>query len=1083
MRRITLFLAISAVFLFCGRISAQVETQSTLTGIVVDTTGAVIPGATVTAVQEETHLVRTTVSNQTGVFEIGGLPVGTYSVKITQPGMKTWEVNNLNLPVGTRLKLSPTLAIGPVEQTVEVSADELIATEDSSVSEQIDMEAMRDFPLNTRNPLGSITFLPGMYYEGQGGPEGGAQIRGNGLQDSTTTYSLDGINVNAPMDYGAIAIPVIDDVAGMKVSTADGSAMSGHDPMQVDVITKSGSNDFHGVAWEFFQNDDLNAIQRFAVAKPRVRFNQFGGNLGGPIVKDHTFFFGSFQSTINPGQTVFNEFAPLAKRLQGDFSGYPANSIKDPTTGQPFPDNIIPPDRINPASSYLAQFLPVANTVGGPYGSLFRALASDSNNTYQSTLRLDHNINQKQRIYMRAVSLQNRAESPGYLPTVQYNNSLDQSSFGANYNYQITPALSLTATAGYTQTANWFSSPQVGHTNYAAQAGLQGIPTDGATCCIGFPDIVMAGGYPGIGMPFGVNGKLWGNTRGASADFAYLKQRHSIGFGYQLNDPAVYGKHGSYAPRGQFVFFNSYSGDGLADFLLGYSSAAEKNLPLNTFGLSSRWQNAWHAEDSWKVKPSLTLNFGGRVEYWAAPHFVAGNAATFDPALGKVVVGEDNGHVNYSQQPVSAAIAAALPDLMVTQSEAKIDHMIPTNTVFQPRVGFAWQPFWSPGRTNQIVVHGGYGVYDNIFVGNRAASDIASIPFFDLQFKALSTSQLVDWRQFFPADPANFYQPSVAYTTSLNIKASKTQDWNLGIEVPLPQRAVFQMTYLGTKAQGQPGLIDHDAPPPGVYSDLQSARPYPQYGSISLVENAVTSWYHALQLQVRHDTYKGLYYGVNYTWSKSMSNHYGATWELSSITPYAPAWYERGETNLSLPNVLNVQLVYDLPVGRGRQFFSSMNRALDLALGGWEFSSYYTHHSGDALTMGSYSPLGNGYYSRSDLVGNPSDNSGLASALYPGGRQWFNPKAFAAPAPTTWGTSPVGVIRGPGLNFASAILMKNFAFSKDHSRYLQLGAEAYNFPNATNYNDPDTTVGDTYFGQILSAGPARSVQLRGKIYF
>jgi hypothetical protein len=770
--------------------------------------------------------------------------------------------------------------------------------------------------------------------------------------------------------------------------------------------------------------------------------------------------------------------------MQGDFSGYPADSIKDPATGQPFPNNVIPSDRINPASQYLAQFLPVANTIGGPYGSLFRALAGNLNTTYQSTLRLDQNINQKQRIYVRAVSLQNRMESPGYLPSVQSDNSLDQASFGVTYNYQITSKLSLTATAGYTQTANWFSSPQIGQHNYAAQAGIQGIPTQGATCCIGFPDIVMAGGYPGISMPFGVNGKLWGNTRGVSGDFAYVRGRHSIGFGYQMTNPAVYGKHGSYAPRGQFVFFNSYTGDGLADFLLGYPSAAEKNLPLNTFGLSSRWQNAWHAEDSWKVLPSLTLNFGGRLEYWAPPHFVAGNAATFDPAVGKVIVGEDsNGQVNYSQQPISAAIAAALPQLMETQSQAGVKNMIPANTVFQPRVGFAWQPFWSPTQANQIVVRGGFGTYYNIFVGNRAASDIGAIPFFLLQFKALSTSQLVDWRVFFPADPANFYQPSIADTTALNIKAGKTQDWNLGIDTPLPLHSVLQLTYLGTKAQGQPAIIDNDTPPPGTYADLQAARPFPAYGSIALVQNAVTSWYHALQVQLKRETYKGLYYAVNYTWSKSMSNHYGATSELSTITPYAPAWYERGETNLSLPNVLNVQLVYNLPVGRGRQFFPNMNRVLDLAIGGWELSSYYTHRSGDALTMGSYSPFGNGYYSRANQVGNPSNLQGTGSALYPGGQQWFNPAAFAAPAPTTWGTSPVGVLRGPPLNFASMVLMKNFALTHDAKRYLQLGAEAYNFPNATNYSDPDTTVGDTYFGQILSAGGPRTVQLRAKIYF
>jgi hypothetical protein len=214
-----------------------------------------------------------------------------------------------------------------------------------------------------------------------------------------------------------------------------------------------------------------------------------------------------------------------------------------------------------------------------------------------------------------------------------------------------------------------------------------------------------------------------------------------------------------------------------------------------------------------------------------------------------------------------------------------------------------------------------------------------------------------------------------------------------------------------------------------------------------------------------------------------MSNHYGATNELSTITPYAPAWYERGETGLSLRNILTGAVVYDLPVGRQRRYLGGMNRWEDAVIGGWELSGYYTYHSGDHLTMGSYGYMGNGYYSRADLVGNPYGSPSTPHPVYPGGKQWFNPDAFKAPAPYTWGNSPVGVITGPSLNFSNLSLLKNFYVNTEKTRYVQIGADAYNFANVTNYNDPDTTAGDQYFGQILGTGGARSVQLRAKIIF
>lgn len=299
------------------------------------------------------------------------------------------------------------------------------------------------------------------------------------------------------MDDGAVGLPVMDDIAEISVETANASPSAGRDPIQVKLVTKSGTNQFRGSAWEYFQNDALNAYYAFANKKqnkPHLRFNQFGGNAGGPILHNRMFFFGSFQASLSPNATVYNEFAPLATNYDGNFPT--GVVVKDPLTGLPFPNgpaggSSIPADRINPASKFLIQFLPVG-VPGGPSGSIYQAQAPVLNKTYQSSLRLDYFINRKQRIYVRNIALQNRNTSSSYLPFFLYNNSLDQDTLGVNYTYTITPNLLLTATAGFIQTANWFSSPNVGRTNYSEEAGIQGIPTQGRECCIGLPSICPA---------------------------------------------------------------------------------------------------------------------------------------------------------------------------------------------------------------------------------------------------------------------------------------------------------------------------------------------------------------------------------------------------------------------------------------------------------------------------------------------------------------------------------------------------------------------------------------------------------------
>lgn len=577
-------------------------------------------------------------------------------------------------------------------------------------------------------------------------------------------------------------------------------------------------------------------------------------------------------------------------------------------------------------------------------------------------------------------------------------------------------------------------------------------------------------GYPGISLPFGLNGKLWGDTPDANVTVTLVKHGHTIGLGYELQDKQVYGRDSSSYGTGFFGFYGAYTGNLLGDFLLGYAGAGLRNLPLNTFGLDRSLLSGIHAEDSWKVRPNLTLNVGLRYEYWSAPHFVAGNASTWDPARNIIIAGTDNGKLNLTHQASAAFVAAATQGLWEPQTAAGIKNLIPGNGHFEPRIGIAWQP----AQQRDVVLRAAYGVYVNNFTGNRAASDIGAIPFFSLQETQEGTTP-VDYRTMFPVNPSDFLQPSVNYTTSLKIDEAKTQEWNLSFETAMPLGSTFTLGYIGTKSMGQPFAHDYNSPPPGKYANLAAAQLHPAYGSIYVMENGIDTWYHGLQAQWERRNHNGLYYMVSYMWSKGMSNHALATGELSVVDPYAPASYERGILPIDNRHNLKVSAVYHIPVGRSRQFFSGMNRVTDALIGGWEISGYYAFISGNPLSITTSGvTLGNNYNTRANLVGSP--HIGNRSKA-----KWFNTAAFAAPPKYTYGNSPIGIVNGPSLNVVNLSLLKNFAWRQGD--YLQIRADAFNALNHTNLSDPNVTFGSPTFGQILAAGAARTVQLGAKIVF
>jgi hypothetical protein len=1046
----------------------QVGTQGSIFGTVVDASRAAVPGASVTVTNLETGLEQNATADDAGHFEILALPIGPYAVTVAMPGFKTWRIERLVLTVGERSRLSPVLEVGDVTERVSVvGGAPLLQTERSSVQTVVQLEQIRELPLSTRNPVVLVNLVPGMRFTGSGGPERGSTVQGFGMRSNQTEFQLDGLNANAAMDEGGITIPNVDTIAEFSVETSSFSAENGRNPLQVVMATKSGTNAFHGTAWEFNQSDKFSARNAFAVAQPpKLRRNQYGVTIGGPVVRSKTFFFGGFEATPIRREMLYNSVAVQPVMFQGDFSGV-SRTIRDPLTGQPFPGNVIPATRISNASRFFFPYVLTANSADGS----FRAVAPVTDDTYQYMARIDHQITGNQRLYGRWVMHKNTTDSPGYSPDVRSENETTQHNIGVNYTNSLTPTMLLTVTGGYVKSDNRFTSPVVGEQNLVEQAGIRGIGTAGREDFVGLPNVAITG-YTGFNTAFGVNGRLWGDVTNAKVSLTWVRGAHSLSTGYEYNDRSVFGRHGSHSPRGSFDFNAQYTGDGFADFLLGLTSGSRRNFPLESFGLDRSPYSGMFVQDFWKLRSNLTIGLGLRYEYWHSKELRAGNGATFDPAIGKVIAGVDSdGRVNLTNQPVSPFLAAATEGLWVPANEVGIPAgLFEANGNFSPRVGLTWRP----ELLDDFVVRAGYGIYYNSFTGNRSASSIVGLPYWTweaLSFSALSPQQ---WETAWPADPQSFIQPSVGESPDWDIDAAKTHEWNISVQKGLPFNSALTVSYVGTRLRDQVSLFPYNEVPPGRYPNLQAAKPYPAFGEINVLENRGNADYNGLQIKLERRFTQGLSFTGSYSLAKDTSDSVAAD-EAGRLQPFVPSGYLRGRSANDRRHMLWFNWVYELPFGRDKPYMNDLHPVADAFLGGWQLSGINSFISGAPLSVVvPGATLGNGWGTRANLVDDPD----IAD---PSATQWFNTAAFAAPPQFEYGDSPIGVAEGPAAHILDLGLMKNFSIGS--GKYVQFRVEAYNALNKVNLGNPGTTLGTANFGRILSAGAARTMQFGVKVVF
>lgn len=1052
----------------CASLLAQVGTQGVILGTVTDPSGAVVPGAEVTVRNLNTGLTTSDKTNSAGEFDVPALPVGPYSVEASMGGFKTWKLDRVDLTVGARERVTITLQVGNTSQQVSVSAaPALLQTETAQTGTIVQEKNVVDLPLNGRNVVNLVTLAPGMRYLGVANPERGTYVQGLGSQVDETQFSLNGTNVNSAMDEGAITLPDVDSIAEFRVETSSFGAEHGRNPVQVVMVSKSGTNQYHGSAWEFLRNNAIDARNTFASKTPKLTQNQFGGAVGGPVFKDKTFFFTSFEGTTIRQQSIYNAPVPNPAWLNGNFSSV-SKPIINPATGQQFSGNVIPPGDIDNGASFLEKYF-LTPTPGYSDGN-FHAVAPLTNDTWNGMIRVDQNITSKQRIYGQFIDWVNPTTIPQYSPTVIQTNETDQHNFGLTYNYTISPDLLFTLNLGYVSSNNNFTggSPALGKENLTQEAGIQGFPTPGRTQWIGLPTVNVTG-IRGFSEPWGTPGRLWSDSLDGTASINLIRGKHSVMVGYSYDNRTTFGRHGSGFSRGQFGFNGQYSGFAFADYLLGLPANGYRNFPLQTFGMKDSPYHAIFAQDYWNVSRNVTLTLGLRWDYWAGKEYVCGNGATFDPSIGKIVAGLDNqGKVNLTCQPVAQYLAPATASEWVPASQIGAPKgLFEGNGYFSPRVGIAWR------ARKGLVVRGNYGIFTSSFEGNRTASSIVGPPYWTWENINFSPSNPTPWETIFPNNPSFFVSPGTT-AAAFNINSQKTHEWNVSVQKELPFHSALTLTYLGTHRSDPISGYYYNAVPPGQYSNLQAALPYPDLGPIVLYQNKGAVWYNGFTAMWERKFSDGLGFVASYAYSKTMLDNTGAD-TVDQVQPFTPAGYLRGRSPYDRTNIATISGVYDLPFGRGRKYLANSNTLLNGVTGGWEFTSIVSYESGDPLSFDvPGATLGNGFDTRPNLVGDPHLSN-------QGPHLWFNPAAFAAPPKYTYGNSGMGIMNGPGNFEMDTGLLKNFHFTE--SKYVQFRWEMFNALNHVNYSDPVTTIGVGSTGEIFSAGPARVMQFALKLYF
>ncbi|HET8966110.1 MAG TPA: carboxypeptidase regulatory-like domain-containing protein [Candidatus Acidoferrum sp.] len=1103
---------------------------ATLTGTVTDPQQLPVAGASVELTAASTGAVRRVVTNQQGRFEAPALLPDEYELKIEASGFAVAR-RTLHLEVGQKSALNITLNVGSLNEGVKViGGSEVLHTTDASVGEVIEPTSIRELPLNGRMLIDLVLTVPGAHLgfgaqTGQTNPlywrpgQRSAVVIG-GARPNANFFLLDGATNTDPTFNTQNLSPSPDAVKEFQVETSSYTAdMGGAGGGQINIVTHSGTSQFHGTVYEFLRNGAMDATTFGSMGNNHLVQNNFGGSFGGPLIKKNTFFFVNYEGLRLSQADAQILTVPTPEEIQGDFSmsnvkiydpktavpnpNYdptkPTNASNFPYTRSQFPGNVIPSDRINPLlQAFLMAYVPMPNMMmdgNGADSNNYLDIRNETHYNDQGTVRIDHNFAGGDTLFGRYSIGQESGFSPssGVTATTE-----DLPGFGANFDNRSQQA---TISWNHIFAANKLNTVSIAVSRLSmdrtsqnnnvndivGQLGIQGVGFGGPGAW-GAPWFA-AQGYTGIGDTFAATPMhAWDTMYEIRDMYAWERGRHSIKFGGDFHW-YTWPMWGFFQNRGYYQYTNGYttqfgfndgSGNGFASLLLSLPAVKQRQAGIPQMNLRN-WGTDGFVEDSWKVAQTLTLNLGVRYEY-SNPLYDKNNTNTnliFDDGVPSVFVGGQNGYPK---------------GLMYANTHN-----------FAPRIGVAKHlPHWG------VVIHAAYGIFFTPVDQNTWCNQRHNVPF------VFPETQQAD----------NFTPPAALFNTGMNFgtpvlgtgslpattvsftafdphsPAQYVQQWNTSVQKSLDANTTLEVGYVGSRGfhlqrshlinNTLPGpgplgprrpfktltfVPDTTLPPSSADNALFQSQTFP-VSTINLLENSAQSWYDAGYVNVRRRYSHGLSLLANYTFSKSLTNapDFRSPMDEAAIPQNNLDLAAEKGPGCDVRHRFALSAVYAIP---------SYNRTewLRLITQNWTLSTIYQVQSGMPFTISVFGDTANSGTVlgenpiRANLTGQPVFGPGTHTA-----DMWFNPAAFATPPAFTYGDAGRNSVYGPPLQTMDIALQRAFRLTERLN--FQVRGEAFNALNKVNLGTPNRFVNTPQFGTITMAmTPGRELQVSARLSF
>lgn len=1045
----------------------------TISGRITDQSDSAVAGCSVEVRSLDTNFVRQESTDGSGLYSVPSLPPGRYTVKITQSGFKV-STATVTLSVSQTLTADFRLEVGNVAEAVTVTEEssQLALKKDSfEISQLVSQRELASLPVNGRNFLKLATLGPGAQPGSDlvnGSSNGGTteyfettsnNVILSGQSVGRTTFLQDGVaNLNL-FTAAANIIPVMDSIQEFVVET-NGMSAKFDQPGLVNAVSKRGSNAIHGVVYDYLQNDLTNARNFFSATVPKNRFNQFGGNLGGPIVRNKLFFFFDYGGQRQINYATTRARIPTLLERDGNFSemlaGVPTGGsgvrrtvIYDPLSYDPatqsisaFPGNVIPSNRVSPFAKLFNSYFPSPTSAILADGTNYLQNLRQTDNFDQYTGRIDYNISTNDTLYGQIQRSDSPNVRPSYTPNL-FGTTLQREGTNAVLEEQhvFSPSIINVARIGYNRSIFAKSQLGVGTQDFVSQYGFRNLspaieqnspPTVGISDCCS------------LGTPYAPQGAHQNRFQFAD-ELNMTIGKHRMYAGVEVNRLQFNGNWTLWN-AGQFNFNGIYTsnhqsgssyllGSGLADYMLGYPNFAQGGSG-NTTGAFRATNFAAYFQDDIKLTPKFTLNVGVRYNYFGAPSDKWGRAAIFDLPSNQTVVGP-------------------------WQADKKN---------FAPRVGFAYSV------TNRTVIRSGFGMYYTSTPYNVLQFTMAVAPNYALQAISMDMLSPTPVSSFFPSPTSTVQAP---FALDRQWRTPYMMQWNFNIERSIGQDLLASVAYVGNggrhlSIRSNPNQAVPD-PDPLHPTPIQSRRPYPLVGDVLAQYNQGLSNYHALQSKLQKRFSGGFSLLASYTFSKAIDlmatdGGYVAN-GLNPRLSRAPSDFDRTHS-------LMFSYIWELPFGPGKSLMNRQDWFSKYVIGGWQLNGILQLASGQPFSVRAedVSNTGGQHWFYADRVCDGRLSSDQRTV-----QRWFDTSCFVQPSPGRFGNTGRNILRMDGVENFDMSLFKSFALGE--ARRLEFRSEFFNVLNHPNFRLGEVSVAAASYGRVTSATAPRISQFSLKLYF